>query len=46
MVRSISSEPRVHNDMSVAIRRRFDELCDWDRDARAVADVLRIGVAA
>jgi hypothetical protein len=46
MVRSISSEPRVHNDMGVAIRRRFDELCDWDRDARAVADVLRIGVAA
>jgi hypothetical protein len=42
MVRSISSEPRVHNDMSVAIRRRFDELCDWDRDAKAVADVLGI----
>jgi hypothetical protein len=32
--------------MSVAIRRRFDELCDWDRDAKAVADVLGMAVAA
>jgi hypothetical protein len=46
MVRSIASEPRVHNDMSVAIRRAFDEECDWDRDAAAVAELLGLAVPA
>lgn len=46
MVREISSDPMRHNDMSVAIRRRFDELCDWDRDARLVADLLGLAVPA
>jgi hypothetical protein len=46
MVRSIASEPARHNDMSVAIRRAFDEECDWDRDAASVAELLGLAVTA
>ena len=42
----ISSDPYRHNDMSVAIRQRFDEECDWDRDAAAVAELLGLAVTA
>jgi hypothetical protein len=48
MVRDISAEPERHAAMGRAIRERFDELVDFDADARNIAALLteRAEVAA
>lgn len=41
LIRAISADSERHAQMCRATRARFDALCDWDRDARAVAEALR-----